>query len=153
MSFEIGVWYADPPITAEEALRRYLAWCDAVPEATEPSAPVTAFYADLTRELPDLTAENYAASPWATPLTVGDDFVLMDAVFPRAAEACRVVLRLAGEHRMVCFDPQTDHDTLEMTDSVRFGPGDASLVLRPTLEDVLRGLAHPDPPPPSDGSR
>ncbi|MFC7380723.1 hypothetical protein [Sphaerisporangium rhizosphaerae] len=172
MSVDLGVWYARPPLTPEEAARRYAAWragrttpaSDAREPASEPvsepasepipepvaeatlelipapvpdpvrepvpepvpdpvreplpepvSEPVSgpvpqvaAFYDALTEEFPDLTDGDYATSPWATPLTVGDEFVVMSIVFPRAAEVCRTVLRLADRHDLVCFDPHPD---------------------------------------------
>ncbi|WP_329084687.1 MULTISPECIES: hypothetical protein [unclassified Streptosporangium] len=105
MSFEIGAWLGTEPITAQEALRRYLAWGegDAVPG--EPRPEVVAFYEELTVVFPDLTADNYGASPWSEPLTVSEDFVLMNVVFPRAGEVCRVVLEMARRHRLVLFEP------------------------------------------------
>ncbi|WP_433364756.1 hypothetical protein [Streptosporangium sp. CA-115845] len=105
MSVELGVWLGAEPITAQEALRRYLVWSrsDAVPG--EPRPETAAFYEELTSLFPDLTAENYAVSPWSAPLIVGEEFVLMDAVFPRAGEVCRVVLELARRHPLVLFEP------------------------------------------------
>ncbi|WP_248961111.1 hypothetical protein [Sphaerisporangium perillae] len=142
MSVDLGVWYERTPITAEEAARKYAAWCageslggcGALPDTAEPSAngtataaaerpggegtvmgaagpapEVLAFYDALTGDYPDLTDGDYQTSPWATPLTVGDDFVVMSIVFPRAGEICRAVLELAGRHNLVCFDPRPDH--------------------------------------------
>ncbi|GAA4187797.1 hypothetical protein GCM10022252_22010 [Streptosporangium oxazolinicum] len=105
MSFVLGAWLGAEPITAQEALRRYLVWDegDAVPG--EPRPEVAAFYEELTAVFPDLTADNYGASPWSEPLTVSEDFVLMNAVFPRAGEVCRVVLEMARRHRLVLFEP------------------------------------------------
>ncbi|WP_214411920.1 hypothetical protein [Sphaerisporangium fuscum] len=145
MSFDLGVWYADPPITSEEAARRYVSRPDDESEAAEPRAEVGAFYDALTRDLPDLTADNYETSPWSTPLTVGEDFVVMRVVFPRAAEVCRVVLPLVDEHGLVCFDPEAEllREEFDMMDKVRFTAGDATVVLAPDFEDILRESGEP----------
>ncbi|MEU8378398.1 hypothetical protein [Streptosporangium sp. NPDC048865] len=105
MSFDLGVWLGTEPVTAQEALRRYHARNenDAVPGESRPE--VVAFYEELTAVFPDLTADNYGASPWSEPLTVGEDFVLMSAVFPRSGEVCRVVLEMAWRHQGVLFEP------------------------------------------------
>lgn len=107
MSFDLAVWFEDRPITALEAASRFLDWCEGDGEPGEPRPEVAAFLAELTARFPDLTADNYASSPWSAPLTVGEDVVLASAVFPRAAEVCRAVLELAGRHRLVVFDPQS----------------------------------------------
>ncbi|MEU4407442.1 MULTISPECIES: hypothetical protein [unclassified Streptosporangium] len=104
MSFDLGVWFGTEPITAREALLRYLAWDESGAAPGEPRPEVAAFYEELTALFPDLTAENYGTSPWSEPLTVGEDFVLMNAVFPRAGEVCRVVLEMAARHRLVLFE-------------------------------------------------
>ncbi|GAA2878592.1 hypothetical protein GCM10010517_40660 [Streptosporangium fragile] len=105
MSFDLGVWLGPEPVTASEAFLRYAAWSDGRTEPGEPRPEVVAFYEELTSVFPDLTAENYGVSPWSVPLTVGEDFVLMNAVFPRADEVCRAVLELAQRHRLVLFEP------------------------------------------------
>ncbi|MBB2911190.1 hypothetical protein FHS43_002455 [Streptosporangium becharense] len=106
MSFDLGVWVGAGPITADEAFRRYAAWSDGDAVPGEPSPETAAFYDELTSVFPDLTAENYGTSPWSEPLTVSEDFVLMNAVFPRAGEVCRAVLELARRHPLVLFDPE-----------------------------------------------
>jgi hypothetical protein len=105
VSFDLGVWFGAEPITAQEALRRYLVWDASGAAPDEPRPEVAAFYEELTALFPDLTAENYGASPWSEPLTVGEEFVLMNAVFPRAGEVCRVVLEMVPRHRLVLFEP------------------------------------------------
>ncbi|MFI6498237.1 hypothetical protein [Nonomuraea typhae] len=108
MSFDLAVWFEDEPITPLRATAKFLDWCESTAEAVEaPRAEVAAFLDDLTARYPDLTADNYAASPWAEPLTVADGTVLASAVFPRAAEVCRTVLDLAERHGLIVFDPQS----------------------------------------------
>ncbi|MER5644462.1 hypothetical protein [Streptosporangium sp. NPDC002524] len=105
MSFDLGVWFGAEPLTAREALHRYLVWDASGAAPGEPRPEVAAFYEELTALFPDLTAENYGASPWSEPLTVGEDFVLMSAVFPRAGEVCRAVLEMVRRHPLVLFEP------------------------------------------------
>ncbi|MFI6294519.1 hypothetical protein ACIBEJ_23210 [Nonomuraea sp. NPDC050790] len=109
MSFDLAVWFEDEPITPLRATAKFLDWCEAPGEDSPPGAraEVAAFVDDLTARYPDLTADNYAGSPWAEPLTVAEDIVLASAVFPRAAEVCRTVFELAGRHGLVVFDPQS----------------------------------------------
>lgn len=140
MSFDLGVWCAESPITAEEATRKYISQRDGASEAAQPCPEVTAFYEALTRHLPDLTADNYESSPWSTPLTVGDEFVMMSVVFPRAGEVCRAVLDLAERHGLVCFDPQAEcaDDDADVMEGIHFSMSDGSIVIRSSLEDLLR---------------
>ncbi|MFC4529410.1 hypothetical protein [Sphaerisporangium dianthi] len=101
----------DPAPAGDTASTSGLAWTDekaAQAGAGGPVAEVIAFYDALTDEFPDLPDGDYRTSPWATPLTVGDEFVVMSIVFPRAAEVCRTVLRLAADHDLVCFDLHPD---------------------------------------------
>ncbi|MGC5015322.1 hypothetical protein ACLQ2R_31570 [Streptosporangium sp. DT93] len=105
MSFDLGVWLGAEPLSADEALRRYLVRSGSEVACGEPSPETAAFYEELTSVFPDLTAENYATSPWSEPLSVGEDFVLMSAVFPRAGEVCRTVLEMSWRHPLVIFEP------------------------------------------------
>ncbi|MBB5084182.1 hypothetical protein [Nonomuraea endophytica] len=110
MSFDLAVWFEDEPITPMRATAKFLDWCEEPSEdhsSPDPRAEVAAFLDELTARYPDLTADNYAGSPWAEPLTVAEDIVLASAVFPRAAEVCRTVFELAGRHGLLVFDPQS----------------------------------------------
>ncbi|MEV6296492.1 hypothetical protein AB0M41_40140 [Streptomyces sp. NPDC051896] len=74
-----------------------------------PAAAVPAFYAALVADYPESSEADEAtdeSSPWSAGLDVGDGYVLMPMQWGRAAEVAPRVIELAGQHGLVCFDPQ-----------------------------------------------
>ncbi|MFB8085982.1 hypothetical protein [Streptomyces sp. NPDC055992] len=106
MSFDLGVWSEEtrPSRTAAaETLRRL---CADEPAVVRPAAAVRGFHAALVAEFPEIEDDADDSSPWSAGLDVGDGFVLMPMQWGRAAEVAPRVIELAGEHGLVCFDPQ-----------------------------------------------
>ncbi|MFD8010774.1 hypothetical protein [Streptomyces sp. NPDC058955] len=106
MSFDLGVWSEETRpsrAAAADTLRRL---CAGEPSVVRPTAAVRGFHAALVAEFPDAEDAGDESSPWSAGLDVGDGFVLMPMQWGRAAEVAPRVIELAGQHGLVCFDPQ-----------------------------------------------
>ncbi|UCH75487.1 MAG: hypothetical protein JSU82_06525 [Rhodospirillales bacterium] len=113
MRVEIGVFFAEGPLTEEDALRRHRACCAGI--AAEPEEPVSAphldpFLDDLTERYPaldSLTADQREQSPWARRFDVNGDQAVITLNGRKCAEAVDLIMNLAERHGLVCFDPGT----------------------------------------------
>ncbi|RPE27987.1 hypothetical protein [Kitasatospora cineracea] len=106
MSFDLGVWSEEvrpSRAAAAETLRRL---CAGEPAVVRLAAAVQGFCAALVDEFPEADDATDESSPWSAGLDVGDGFVLMPMQWGRAAEVAPRVIELAGQHGLVCFDPQ-----------------------------------------------
>ncbi|WP_329366440.1 hypothetical protein OG896_17285 [Streptomyces sp. NBC_00669] len=106
VSFDLAVWSEElrpSRAAAEQTLRRL---CAGEAEVVMPVEAVRGFHAALVAEFPEADGITDEASPWSAGLDVGDGFVLMPVQWSRAGEVATRVVELAGEHGLVCFDPQ-----------------------------------------------
>jgi hypothetical protein len=109
MSFDLGVWYSDTPLTDEDAGDLYVKLCEETWIPIEENAAVDAFYADLTSRYPEIDAiseEELENCPWSCAHDRSGLHVLMAITWSRCAEIAPVVLNLAATHGLVCYDPQ-----------------------------------------------
>lgn len=69
---------------------------------------VVGFYERLRSQFPDCPPHS-ADSPWmSTPLAVGIDHVIMNLSYSSKSDAAiKAIEELAGEHRLVLWDPQS----------------------------------------------
>jgi len=54
MSFDLGVWHSEVPLTDKEAAEIYVHLCENWPYLEGDSLSVAAFYDDLTRRWPEI---------------------------------------------------------------------------------------------------
>jgi hypothetical protein len=109
MSFDLGVWFQGTRPSRAEAEETYRRLCEGESAAVGPSASVAAFYAALVVDFPELTDVADAAgesSPWSAGLDVSDGHVLMPMGWGQVAKVAHRVVEIAGQHGLVCFDPQ-----------------------------------------------
>ncbi|WP_285577339.1 hypothetical protein [Actinoallomurus iriomotensis] len=108
VSFELGVWREDGPVTAEDAGDRYEQVAEQEPPGGEPDQQVAAFHQELTSRFPDLDdlPDEDDSSPWMDYLDLSADGVFMKIAFSRVEEMVPYVIELAAEHGLVCYDPQ-----------------------------------------------
>jgi hypothetical protein len=115
-TYDLGIWQTKGSLTAGEASHVYASFCrgENPPHAVRHSAAVAAFYHDLTSQWPDLaprqrkhTGESIG-SPWAAPLNLADNSVLLSCNWSDAETVCAFVDRLANLHGLVLFDPQAE---------------------------------------------
>lgn len=151
MSFDLGVWSEEvrPSRTAASETHRRL--CAGESAAVRPAAAVAGFYAALVAEFPEWSEAEVAAeelSPWSAGLDVGDGHVLVPMQWGRVAQVAPRVIELAGQHGLVCFDPQAG--VVHVPPALRAA---AALELQPcvglpvsdpdveSVERVVRGLS------------
>ena len=107
-SFYLGVWRSLAAISDEAAARRYRALSDGK-ERPEFDAQVYAFYTGMTGLYPeiDMVAESEMdGCPWACAIDMGGGHVIMAIQPERSERFLPVLLALAAQHDLVCFDPQ-----------------------------------------------
>lgn len=107
VSFDLGVWSEEVRPSRAAASETHRRLCAGESGAVSPAAAVSAFHAALVAEFPESSEEaTDDSSPWSAGPAVGDGFVLMAMGWGRAAEVAPRVIQLAGQHGLVCFDPQ-----------------------------------------------
>lgn len=113
MSFDLGVFYTSRPHSDAEAVRRYVAYCEAddLTPYIEPSPSVAAFLAELTTELPQIDEwpeDDLDKCPWSCAFDVSEGHVLMPMVWSAADAVPPKIIALAAKHGLVCVDPQSE---------------------------------------------
>lgn len=113
MSYDLAVWEGDAPVSdaaAQAHYERLMAEMEANFQAPPPpTARIEAYVAALLQRWPDISDAD-DDSPWATAPLLGEAFggaIYFPMVWSRAEEASDFAARVAEEHGLVCFDPQT----------------------------------------------
>jgi hypothetical protein len=114
MSYDLAVWMGARPQSDADASSVYERLMDRMeagePEA-EPSPAIRAYVAALLERWPDITEDAGEDSPWADGPLIGNAFeeaIYFSMVWSRAEEASDFASRLAAEHGLVCYDPQSE---------------------------------------------
>jgi hypothetical protein len=108
-SFHLGVWSSDTPISNGKAAELYVTLSEGRNISDEFNGEVYAFYCHLILYYPeiDLVPEPQLDDcPWACALDVSDSHVIMAIRPNKSARVIPLVLALAEQHGLVCFDPQ-----------------------------------------------
>lgn len=108
-NFHLGVWSSDAAISDDEAAGLYAMLSEGKWTPAGFNAQVYAFYSRLIGYYPeiDLVPEyELEGCPWACALDVSGGHVLMAIQPDRTAKVVPLVLALAEQHGLVCFDPQ-----------------------------------------------
>lgn len=114
MSFDLGVWHAEKPLTADEAQQVYLKLCEDWPHLEGANSNVDAFYNELTQQwaeiytIPEGKVGDFDLCPWSCALSHSGMAIVMSCVWPKAEEVARRVIELAEKHQLVLYDPQSD---------------------------------------------
>jgi len=112
MSYDLGVFYTERPLTDEQAGERYTAYCEEqdLGPFIEPSPRVAAFVRELTDDYPqidDVPEEDLEACPWSIAFDISEGHVLMSMTYFWAPDMSDVITGLADKHGLVCFNPQS----------------------------------------------
>lgn len=110
MSFQLGVWFSDKPVSLGGAGEAFDLLFDGKPAGLRPHAGVKAFFNQLVKRYPSLDnwpSEDLDDCPWADPPEYRPTHVLLSLLdeFVEPLEA--VVVDLALEHGLLVYDPQT----------------------------------------------
>jgi hypothetical protein len=118
MSFDLGVWYSNHPLTNKQACEIYLRLCEDGPYLEGDSPAVASFYEELTAHWPEIDTipedkiGDFDFCPWSCALDHGGMSVVMSCVWPQAESVGEFVERLAIKHGLLLYDPQADQVTL-----------------------------------------
>ena len=108
-SLHLGVWSSDTAISNREAAELYVKLREGRYKPDGFDGEVYAFYCQLILYYPeiDLVPEpDLDGCPWACALEVSDRYVIMSIQRNKSANVIPLVLALAEQHGLVCFDPQ-----------------------------------------------
>ena len=111
MSFDLGVFHVDSPISSSEAAEIYVQLCEGNVDVVNPSENIDSFVQELTSQYPqidDYSDEDVDDCPWSTSFDISDGSVVMPMVWSRVEEVAPVVMRLAAKYDLACYDPQED---------------------------------------------
>ena|SRR5208337_5302636 len=114
MSFDLGVWHSEVPLTNAQAAEIYVHLCQNWPYLKGESPSIAAFYDDLIRRWPEIDTvpeeeiDNMNYCPWSCALPHSGMAVVMACVWSMAEEVEAFVKDLAKKHGLVLFDPQSD---------------------------------------------
>jgi hypothetical protein len=112
MSFDLGVWHSDEPLTDKEAGEIYLQLCEEWPYLAGECPAVAAFYQELIEHWPEIDTVpeervgNFDFSPWSGELCHSGMAVVMSCVWTKADDVALYVKILARKHDLLLFDPQ-----------------------------------------------
>jgi hypothetical protein len=107
--FFLGVWNCNTAISDGEAARLYASLSEGLNTTAGFSDELYAFYSHLIRRYPeiDLVPENELENcPWASAIDMSDTYVIMAIQPNKSAQVLPVVMALAKQHGLTCFDPQ-----------------------------------------------
>ena len=109
MNFYLGVWRSEGPLSDKRAAEQYARLLEGndLTQGFDPG--IYAFCAQLARcypELDSLSEDEQDSSPWASALEVSGCHAILAFRPERYRDAFPMVLQLADQHGLVCFDPQ-----------------------------------------------
>ena len=114
MSFDLGVWYSDKALTAEQARQLYVKLCEGTPALEGESPAVAAFYDELTKKWPEIDSipeekiDDHDYCPWSCAIDRSGMHVITSCVRSKAQDVGEFVQRLAAKHGLLLYDPQED---------------------------------------------
>ena len=107
MSYDLAFWVGPHATTREAAERIYDQLTDGDLGIVPEDPRVARFYGALTTAYPDLTEENLHTSPWASPIYVTKECVVVTISGSHSTEVAPVAMAVAAENDLLTFDPQT----------------------------------------------
>lgn len=114
MSYNLAVWEGERPKTNAEAEKMLEALLAQHQQAEKPPAPTPAirrYVEALLARYPDLDDDNEDTCPWSdSPLinNASGPIFYLAMVFSKAESAGAFATKLANEHGLICFDPQSN---------------------------------------------
>lgn len=113
MSYDLAVWEGEQPADDLAAAELYEQLMDSLERhpAEPPTPGITRYVAALLDRWPDITEDDGGDSPWADGPLLNNAFgaaIYFSIVWSKAEEASEYAARLAQQHGLVCYDPQTE---------------------------------------------
>lgn len=94
MSFGLVFWYQESIPTSEEASHVYDQLADGLTGIVEESPVIGDFHRSVISVFPDLTEQNMNESPWASPIYVTSECVIVAISGSRSSEVSSLLLDL-----------------------------------------------------------
>jgi hypothetical protein len=113
MSYDLAVWRAPGPVTKKDVEKRYIAYCDGLPDHSDAKRvqEISSFFAELESRYPTISEyplDRLSECPWNSRFDIAPDFGIVTIAWSRVSEVVPFVLPLASRHRLICYDPQSD---------------------------------------------
>lgn len=108
MSFDLAIWYQEVTPTPEEAFRTYDQLTDGFSEEVAPHKKIAKFHHELLSNFPELTSVDNAGSPFASPVEVTDNCVILSISWSRSEETSSRVIEIACSYGLTVYDPQNN---------------------------------------------
>ena len=108
-NFYLGIWSSESALSDKSAAQRYAALFEGNDIPTGFDAAIYAFCSQLTSRYPDIETvaeEELDSCPWACALEISGIHVIMALRKDKYTDVFPLVLELADQHGLVCFDPQ-----------------------------------------------
>jgi hypothetical protein len=110
VSFDLYLWGSPSPVTADRAEAICQRLAEGESAVTAPSPRLLDFAGALIERYPRLEElANPENSPWSMSPDVSAKRVILCLAFSRAREVGPGIVELAGQHDLICYDPQTRH--------------------------------------------
>lgn len=113
MSFDLGVWYSQVPLSDEEAAEIYVHLCGDWPYLGGEHHSVGSFYEELTKRwpeidtVPDERIDDLEYCPWSCAISCSGMAVVTSCVWSMADKVESFIRELAKQHKLILFDPQS----------------------------------------------
>jgi hypothetical protein len=113
VTFDLAVWEGDRPPSDAAAAEIYEQLMDRLEggEQEPPTDRIRAYVSALLDRWPDIDEDGGEDSPWADGPLIDNAFgsvIYFAMVWSQAEEASEFAARVAEEHGLVCFDPQSE---------------------------------------------
>ena len=111
MSFDLGFWHEDNPITAEQARHIYWQLCEGNESVVKPYPALALFLEGLAQRYPTISAypyEDVDDCPWIADWDVTPGSVIFCIAWSRAEEIAPLLVEMANTYDLVRYNPQRD---------------------------------------------
>jgi len=113
MSFDLCVYHSTRPQTDEDAVNRYISYCEKedLSPRIEPNEKVALFLKELTNQHPqmkDWPLDDIDDCPWNADFDVSEGHAIMPLSFSRLEELYLLIVSLAEKYGLFCVDPQSN---------------------------------------------
>ncbi len=109
MSFDLGFWHEDQPITAEQALQVYVQLCESNDTAVKPHPNIALFLQEISQHYPpisDSPVEKLEECPWSVLWDTTPGSVIFCMTWPAGRKLASLFIQMAHKYDLVCCNPQ-----------------------------------------------
>lgn len=142
MSFDLGFWWEERPLSSTDAARKYEALIEGRTGIVTGHSKLESLYDTIVSRFPDLTEENLDSSPWSVPLHKTRECIIVTMSYSRQSEVSDILLQMSESFGITCYDPQTGKVYFPEGESTATLELASGLVIRgPSQDDVIAALS------------